>query len=159
MLEKVGPRRNSTRLEGRRSMSWIQIAIWFKIYILPGSCLDSYLASPWPQRHIGPEMPPCHMLHVAVRCLAQTGSVRRPLSPLVVCDPSQSRRSDACSSSHSGWLGCSSSYNRLHLRPWLMGRDFHKSLECRHRSASRIAPGEPKPSLWYRENLGSSLKM
>ena len=59
------------------------------------SCLDSQLASPWPQRHVGPEMPPCHMLHVAGHCLAQTLiSVQRGLSSIIKCDDSRSRCSD-----------------------------------------------------------------
>ena len=74
-------------------------------HVLLGSSPHSQLASPWPRRHVGPEMPLCHMLHV---CLAQTQHfVQRSPSRMVACDPSESGCSDACSPSHPGWPRCS----------------------------------------------------
>ena len=60
----------------------------------------------------------CHVGHVAGHCLAQTqSSLRRPLSPKVTFDPSESGCSDACSSSRPRWPGCSSRHDGLHPRP------------------------------------------
>ena len=39
-----------------------------------GSCLDSELASPWPQHPVGPKRLPCHVLYGARHCLGHTQS-------------------------------------------------------------------------------------
>ena len=80
--------------------------------------------------HVSPDIPPCHVLHVAGNWLAQT-------------------------------QGYCSSHDGLHPRPLLMGNNFHELAECRHRSASRLNPRRTRklPSLWYRENLDTWLKM
>ena len=87
-----------------------------------GSCLGSWLTSPWPRCHVGPEIPPCHELNFAGHCFAQTqNSVQRTLSPRVACGPPESGCSDVCISSHPGWPGLSSRHDGLYPRPWLMG--------------------------------------
>ena len=65
------------------------------------------------------------------------------------------------SSSHPGWPGCSSCHDELHLRQWLMGRDFHEFTLWKHWSASHPVSGslQPQPLLWYMENPDSSLEM
>ena len=54
-------------------------------------------------------MPPCYVMHVTEHC-----HVRRPLSPIAVCNPSVSGYSYACSLSHPAWPGCSSHHDGLH---------------------------------------------
>ena len=81
------------------------------------SCLDSELASPWPQHLVGPKRLPCHVLYGAGHCLG-------------------------CTQSYAGsWLHL--------LRPlgWMQA-----SIPCLRRTRTR-------PSLWYRENRDSSLKI
>ena len=59
--------------------------------VMLGSCAYSYVASPWPWCHVGPEIPPCHALHMASNCLAKHNS----FSPMAAGDTSESVCSDA----------------------------------------------------------------
>ena len=100
----------------------------------------------WTHSHVGPDMLTSHVLHMAGHRLAQTqSSIRRLISLMVACGPSESGCSDACSSSHPGWPRCPTRHDGLHPRPWLVSRDFHELPECRHRSASCLDSGAPVP--------------
>ena len=62
------------------SMSQIQTDIDPKHAQL-GSCLDSELASPWPQNPVGPKSLPCHVLYGAGHCLGRTQvTSKRPVA-------------------------------------------------------------------------------
>ena len=60
------------------------------------SCLDSELASPWPQHPVGSKRLPCHVLYGAKHCLGRTQCyVQTPPSPMATFDSSGSGCTDA----------------------------------------------------------------
>ena len=66
-----------------------------------GSCLDSELASPWPQHPVDPKRLPCHVLYGAGHCLGRTQSyVQTTQSPMATFD--------------SLWSGCTDVGSWLH---------------------------------------------
>ena len=66
-----------------------------------GSCLDSELASPWPQHPVDPKRLPCHVLYGAGHCLGRTQSyVQTTQSPMATFD--------------SFWSGCTDVGSWLH---------------------------------------------
>ena len=146
---------SSARSEGGRSMSrQIQLDTWSQIYSI-GFMSGLIVASPRPQRHVGPEMRPYHALDVAGNCLAQAkNSDRRPPTPHPHPHPHPPpphpptplnhgsmwypriyMYSDAYSSSHPVWPGWSSRYDGLRPWPWLLGCDFQELDECMHQSS------------------------
>ena len=66
-----------------------------------GSCLDSQLASPWPQHPVGPKGLPRHVLYGAEHCLGRTQSyVQTSPSHMATFDSSGSGCTDAGSWLH-----------------------------------------------------------
>ena len=126
-----------------------------------GSCLDSELASPWPQHAIGPKRLPSHVLYGAGLCLGRTQSyVQTLLSPMATFD--------------SSWSGCTNAGSWLHpprpahSSPWWIaphtmtdGPRF-PSFGLTQASIS-LSPclrhTRIRRSLWCRENRDSSLKI
>ena len=93
---------------------------------LGSCCLDSQLASPWPQHPVGPKRLPCHVLYGAGDRLGCTQSyVQTPPSPMATYDSSGSGCTDAGSWLHPPRLAHSSTHGGLHPILWLTGHDFH----------------------------------
>ena len=92
-----------------------------------GSCLDSELASPWPQHPVGPKRLPCHVLYGAGHCLGCTQCyAQTPASPMATFDSSGSGCTDVGPWLHPPRPAHSSPHGGLlHPIPWLTGHDFH----------------------------------
>ena len=127
-----------------------------------GSCLDSELASPWPQHPAGPKRLPRHVLYGVRHCLGSKHShVQTPPLAMATVDSSGSGCTDA------GWRVPSNTTSSLLPTWWIAphtmidGPQFPSlgwtqaliSLSpCLRRTWTRR-------SLWYRENQDSSLKI
>ena len=104
-----------------------------------GSCLDSELASPWPQHPVGPKRLSCHVLYGVENCL----DVQKVT--MATFDSSGSGCTDAGSWLHPPRPAHSSPHSGLHPISWLTGHDFHQYAERRQQSASPLACGAPGP--------------
>ena len=151
---------SSATVEGGSSMSWIQTFDPKHAHL--GSCLDSELASPWPQNPVGPKRLPCHVLYGVGHCLGRTQSyIQTPLSLMVTFDSSGSGCTDASSWLHPLRPVHSSPLGGLHpiTAPHNMtNRPRFPSLGWMQASIS-ISPclrrTRTRPSLCYRENQDS----
>ena len=127
-----------------------------------GSCLDSELASPWPQHPAGPKRLPRHVLYGVRHCLGSKHShVQTPPLAMATVDSSGSGCTDA------GWRVPSNTTSSLLSTWWIAphtmidGPQFPSLgwtqalislFPCLRRTWTRR-------SLWYRENQDSSLKI
>ena len=103
----------------------------------------------WPARDLGAMLVQCG------GAFSQTeGFIRKHISFMVACDPSESGCSDACSSFCPAWPGCSSIHDGLHPRQWLMSRYFQELTKCRHRSVSRLVFSALEP--YYHYGIGKT---
>ena len=145
---------------GSSSTSRIQTDMWSKHAQLR-SCLDSKLASPWPQHPVGPKRLPCHVLYGAGHCLWCTQSyVQTSPSPIATFDSSGSGCTDADSWFHPPRPVHSSPHGGLHPISWLTGHNFHHfRLEAGINQPLPLRRTLTWPSLWYREPWDSSLKI
>ena len=147
---------SSATVEGGSSMSRIQTDIWSQNAQL-GSCLDSELASRWPQHPVGPKRLPCHVLYGAGHCLGRTstpvvhGNIWFLMILLYRC------RFMAPSTTFSSllpprWIAPYSMTDG----PWFPSLGWTQPSisfsPCLRRTRTR-------PSLWYRENKDSSLRI
>ena len=126
-----------------------------------GSCLDSELASPWPQHPVGPKRLPCHMLCGAGHCLGRTQCyVQTPPSPMANLIPQDL---DYCCLS----MAPSTMTGSL-LPPWWIaphtmtdGTRFPSLgwTQASINSSLCLRHTRTWPSLWNTENRDSSLKI
>ena len=126
-----------------------------------GPCLDSELASPWHQHPVGPKRLPCHMLYGAGHCLGRTQSYiqtpHRPWQHLIPQDLDVPKPVHGsihheqitpppmvdCTPYHDWWP-------RFPLLGWTQASiSLSPCLQCTWTG----------PSLWYRENRDSSMKI
>ena len=81
-----------------------------------------------------------------------------PFSSMMACDPSESACSDACSWFHPKWPGYSSGLDGLHPWPWVTISLSWLIAQPDSRFVFGVHEPRSLPSIWYMEDLSSSLK-
>ena len=81
-----------------------------------------------------------------------------PFSSMMACDPSESACSDACSWFHHKWPGYSSGLDGLHPWPWVTISLSWLIAQPDSRFVFGVHEPRSLPSIWYMEDLSSSLK-